>query len=73
MTDSTSPKKPIPSPCLRKCCLDARDVCMGCYRQIDEITGWAAMSEIEKLATLERCNERRRLRLANKKKLHNPF
>lgn len=29
-----------PSPCVRNCCLDENDVCMGCGRHIDEILAW---------------------------------
>lgn len=30
----------IQSPCVRNCCLDDDDVCLGCGRTIAEITGW---------------------------------
>ncbi|MEO8002745.1 MAG: DUF1289 domain-containing protein [Arenimonas sp.] len=30
----------VPSPCIRNCCLDENDVCMGCGRHIDEILAW---------------------------------
>ncbi len=30
----------ITSPCISNCCLDEKDICMGCFRHIDEITGW---------------------------------
>ncbi|PCJ14783.1 MAG: DUF1289 domain-containing protein [Gammaproteobacteria bacterium] len=36
------------SPCIRNCCLDAHDICLGCFRHIDEITGWNSFSEQEK-------------------------
>lgn len=65
---SNSAQKGIPSPCLRKCCLDERDVCLGCYRRIDEITGWTAMDDTARLQTLERCQQRRQLRLSQKRK-----
>ncbi|MAX52362.1 MULTISPECIES: DUF1289 domain-containing protein [Methylophaga] len=65
---STSSKNVIPSPCLRKCCLDERDVCLGCFRKIDEITGWSAMNNNERLKTLDLCQQRRKLRLAQKRK-----
>jgi predicted Fe-S protein YdhL (DUF1289 family) len=32
--------RPITSPCISNCCLDEEDICMGCFRHIDEITGW---------------------------------
>ena len=28
------------SPCVRNCCLDQQDICLGCGRSIDEITAW---------------------------------
>ncbi|WP_417542902.1 DUF1289 domain-containing protein [Methylophaga thalassica] len=65
---SNSSQQVIPSPCLRKCCLDEKDVCLGCYRRLDEITGWSAMDDTAKLQTLERCQQRRQLRLAQKRK-----
>lgn len=30
----------IASPCVRNCCLDKRDVCIGCGRTLDEIVRW---------------------------------
>ena len=29
------------SPCVRNCCLDLRDICLGCFRSIDEIMLWS--------------------------------
>ncbi len=31
---------PIRSPCVSNCCLDDEDICLGCFRHIDEIIGW---------------------------------
>jgi len=45
--------KDIPSPCVRNCCLNAKDICLGCGRHIDEITGWMSQNNIQKLKTLE--------------------
>ena len=38
----------VASPCVSLCCLDEDDVCMGCLRHINEITGWHSMSDKEK-------------------------
>jgi hypothetical protein len=54
----TDPAQPIESPCVRNCCLDESDVCMGCHRTLTEICNWQAASLAEKLAILERCRER---------------
>lgn len=48
----------IQSPCVRNCCLNEQDVCMGCYRHIDEITGWNQASQERKKEILSRIKER---------------
>jgi predicted Fe-S protein YdhL (DUF1289 family) len=54
-----SPPLPVESPCVRLCTLDRdTDVCVGCGRHIDEITGWQSMSEHEKLTVRTRAAER---------------
>jgi predicted Fe-S protein YdhL (DUF1289 family) len=37
-------------------------LCRGCMRTLDEIAGWLDLSAAEKLAVLERLEERRRTR-----------
>ncbi len=49
----------ILSPCTRACTLDQSDICIGCYRSINEICGWQNMRDIQKQATLKRCQQRR--------------
>ena len=56
----------IPSPCIRKCGLDEREVCRGCFRTIDEIMTWEKMKTDDRLATVERCRERRAKRAARR-------
>lgn len=48
----------VSSPCVSICALDMDDVCVGCHRTGDEITRWWAMSNEEKLTTLENAKER---------------
>ena len=48
-----------PSPCVRNCCLDDDDVCMGCFRTIREICDWHSATNEQKRETLERCEVRR--------------
>ncbi|WP_081215973.1 DUF1289 domain-containing protein [Pseudoalteromonas luteoviolacea] len=52
----------VPSPCVRNCCLDDKDVCVGCLRSIDEIVGWGSKSNQEKLTILARCEYRKEAR-----------
>lgn len=49
----------ILSPCVRNCCLDQQDICMGCFRHLDEIIGWQERSTKDKLAIQARCQQRR--------------
>lgn len=49
----------VPSPCVRNCCLDERDVCLGCGRSLDEIRNWSEAGDPERLGILERAKARR--------------
>lgn len=33
----------INSPCVRNCCLDTNDICLGCFRSIEEIMQWSSI------------------------------
>jgi predicted Fe-S protein YdhL (DUF1289 family) len=35
------------SPCIRNCCLDQNDICLGCYRSMTEIMAWTELSKRE--------------------------
>ena len=37
-----------PSPCVRKCCLDEHDICVGCLRSMQEIMQWANATDAQK-------------------------
>jgi len=58
------PNDPLASPCVRNCCLDERNVCMGCGRSLEEIIAWGTASDADKSATLARA----RARLASRKR-----
>ena len=50
----------IESPCIRVCTLDAAgELCLGCFRTLDEIGGWSAYSDTERWSVLERLPARR--------------
>ncbi|EPF5083006.1 TPA: DUF1289 domain-containing protein, partial [Vibrio cholerae] len=36
------------SPCVRHCCLDDKDICIGCVRTLDEICRWSCATNREK-------------------------
>jgi len=48
----------VASPCVRNCCLDEHDVCLGCFRTLAEITQWHAATADEQRTILARCRER---------------
>ncbi|MES2205867.1 MAG: DUF1289 domain-containing protein [Pseudomonadota bacterium] len=53
--EANEPIGNIPSPCVRNCCLDENDICIGCFRSLSEIVHWSQASEYEKKETLARC------------------
>lgn len=48
----------IPSPCVRNCCLDKQDICLGCGRSIEEIMCWSDADDKEKLQILKGSKKR---------------
>jgi predicted Fe-S protein YdhL (DUF1289 family) len=38
----------IESPCVGKCCLDEKDICLGCSRSLEEIKEWGGASNQRK-------------------------
>ncbi len=56
--DRTDDKR-IESPCIRNCCLDENNVCVGCFRSLDEIVAWGSSTNKEKKKILEECVLRR--------------
>ena len=43
---------------MRNCCLDADDICQGCFRHIDEIISWRSYSDEEKQQVETLCRQR---------------
>jgi predicted Fe-S protein YdhL (DUF1289 family) len=50
----------VDSPCINVCRLDARRVCTGCGRTIDEIAGWRGMSDAERRVVVKDASKRRK-------------
>lgn len=42
----------ITSPCIKNCCLDENDICLGCFRSVEEIIQWGAASDEERAQIL---------------------
>ncbi|WP_076498348.1 DUF1289 domain-containing protein [Shewanella morhuae] len=51
-------------PCIRNCCLDQQDICLGCFRHLDEILAWRVMSEAEQQACYAKMRQRKCAHLA---------
>ncbi|MDX1451634.1 MAG: DUF1289 domain-containing protein [Oleiphilaceae bacterium] len=49
----------IESPCIRQCCLDDQDICMGCYRHVDEICAWQSYDATTRARILAIAEKRR--------------
>lgn len=49
----------LDSPCIRHCCLDAQDVCVGCFRTLDEILKWNGLSDEQKQVIIDNCKKRK--------------
>lgn len=53
-------ERPVASPCVHVCALDEQDICIGCQRNVDEITRWSCMENDERRQVLQLCHERAR-------------
>lgn len=49
----------VASPCVRNCCLDQHEICLGCFRTLREITQWTYLSETEKQCVIDATQKRR--------------
>ena len=38
----------VESPCVRRCCLSDDDVCLGCYRTLNDILAWMRSTDDER-------------------------
>lgn len=56
---ATTNVQELASPCVRNCCLDQQDVCLGCFRHIDEIMAWRQLDDRAKKDVLHQCLQRK--------------
>ncbi|KPV96605.1 MAG: DUF1289 domain-containing protein [Pseudoalteromonas spongiae] len=57
----------VKSPCVENCCLNEDDVCLGCFRTLEEILSWSSMSLSQKRTTLNLCQQRKQQKQHAKK------
>lgn len=48
----------IASPCVSNCCLDDKDMCLGCFRMMSEILVWSESNDQKKQTILDACKQR---------------
>jgi len=54
----TEPAPEPRSPCVRNCCLDEHDICLGCGRTLEEITEWGGADDTRRRVILARAARR---------------
>jgi predicted Fe-S protein YdhL (DUF1289 family) len=53
----------LSTPCIRNCCLTDDDICLGCFRSVNEISLWTKVDEKTRHDFL--------INAENRKKVHN--
>ena len=51
-------RKYMESPCIKICKLNEEDVCIGCGRTKEEITGWRSMNDEERTKKIQEVTQR---------------
>ncbi len=48
------------SPCIKNCCLNQKDICIGCFRSLEEILQWGRPQTTaqQKITILANCTQR---------------
>jgi predicted Fe-S protein YdhL (DUF1289 family) len=49
----------VQTPCIRNCCLDNTEICLGCFRSLSEILKWNSATGPEKQEILMQCRLRK--------------
>ena len=60
MSEHPKPPSPIKTPCVKVCVVDGESgLCMGCYRQLNEVAAWARFTDEERERILAELPSRR--------------
>ena len=58
----SGPPRAIKTPCIKVCVVDGESgLCMGCYRKLSEVAGWASLTDGQRDAILADLPGRRSL------------
>ncbi|MDO8411135.1 MAG: DUF1289 domain-containing protein [Phenylobacterium sp.] len=56
----TAPPAPIKTPCIKVCVIDGQSsLCLGCFRTLAEVAGWARLSPEDREAIMAELPSRR--------------
>ena len=59
MSDEIWKRNEIDSPCVKLCAIHPEErICVGCFRSIDEISGWSRMTHEERADVMAELPER---------------
>ena len=54
------PPRPIATPCIKVCVVDGESgLCMGCYRALSEVAGWARLTDEARATIMAELPDRR--------------
>ncbi|UZE97041.1 DUF1289 domain-containing protein [Alkalimarinus alittae] len=54
-----SKEQQLINPCIRNCCLDDGDICLGCFRTLEEILAWRSLTLEQRTLVLIEVEKRR--------------
>lgn len=54
------PNNTVESPCVRNCCLDDNDICMGCFRSLSEIVSWSQADDNTRREIIDKATLRKK-------------
>lgn len=58
----SQPPAPIKTPCIKVCVVDGESgLCLGCFRRLNEVAGWARLSDAERERIMQELPDRRGL------------
>ena len=57
---TATPPAPIKTPCIKVCVVDGESgLCLGCYRRLSEVAGWAKLSDEDRARIMAELPSRR--------------
>jgi len=52
----------VQSPCIGSCCLDEQDICLGCFRDLEEIKAWSSADNSTRQSIIDNASRRERIK-----------